>query len=194
MPTRARDRSSTTLHCRRRVPSASVTCAPSPVAGGIQPSADDIGDRAGHRDAVDLRGHRHRVRRDPVDEVHRAVDGVQDPGDGAGREARRVGRAADFLAENGVAGSQLRQPITQQPLGFGVDDGHRVSRGRLGPHRVIAVGARVGAEYLAAASTHERGRLGGQRLGHRPQRCRLVLRCAHGPIASQVSPGSATSG
>ena len=102
--------------------------------------------------------------------------------------------SADFLAEDGVTGSQMRQPIAQQPLGFGVDDRHRVGRGRLGLHRVIAVGARVGAEDLGTSSPDERGGFVGQRLGHRPQLRRLVLRCAHRPIASQVSTGSSTSG
>ena len=103
-------------------------------------------------------------------------------------------RIADFLAENRVTGSQLRQPITQQPFGFGVHDGDRIGSGRFGLHRGIAVRARVGAEDLGAASPDERGRLGCQCLGHRLQLPRLVLRCTHRPIASQVSPGSATSG
>jgi hypothetical protein len=60
--------------------------------------------------------------------------------------------------------------------------------------RVIAVGARVGAEDLGTSSADERGRLVGQALGYRPKLCRLNLRCAHRPIASQVPTGSATSG
>ena len=112
----------------------------------------------------------------------------------AGHGVCRIGRSAAFLAEDGVTGSQLSQPITQQLLGFGVDDRHRVGRGRLRLDRVIAVGAGVGAEDLGTSLPHERGGFVGQPLGHRPKLRRLVIRCAHRPIASQVPTGSATSG
>ena len=49
-------------------------------------------------------------------------------------------------------------------------------------------------EHLAATAPDERGRFPGQRFGHRTQVGRFVLRCAHRTIASQLPPGSATSG
>ena len=149
MPSNAIDNSSTAVHRSGGVPCGVDDMRAQPGRGRVHPPADDVGDRACHRHAVDLRRHRHRVGRDAVDEVHRAIDRVQHPGDRAGSGGRRIDGPADFLAENRVPGSQLRQPITQQPFGLGVDDGHRVGRGRLRSHRGVVAGARVGAEHLA---------------------------------------------
>ena len=186
MPSNTIDKSSTGVHRSGRVPCGVDDVRTQSGPGRIQPPAHDVGDRAGHRDAVDLGCHRHRIRRDPVNEVHRAIDRIQHPGDGARGGVRRIGGSADLFAENGVAGAQLRQLITQQPFGLGVHNGHRVGRGRLRADRSIAPAACSGAEHLAATAPDERGRFPGQRFGHRTQMCRFVLRCAHRTIASQV--------
>jgi hypothetical protein len=60
--------------------------------------------------------------------------------------------------------------------------------------RIIAIGAGVGAEDFGTSLPHERGGFVGQPLGHRTKLGRLVIKCAHRPIASQVPAGSATSG
>ena len=104
--------------------------------------------------------------------------GIEHPGDRAGHGVCRIGRSAALLAEDRVTRPQFSQPIAQQPLGFGVDD----VTGSVGVlfdlHRVIAVGAGVGAENLGTSAPHERGGLVGQPLGDRPQLRRFVVRCA----------------
>src|SRR6202011_564289 len=57
---------------------------PETQAGRVHPGGGDVGDRARYRDAVDLSGHGHRIRRDRVHEVHGSVDGIEHPGDSAG--------------------------------------------------------------------------------------------------------------
>ena len=86
------------------------------------------------------------------------------------RPSPTVGRSALLLAEDVFAGSQLGQPVAQQPLGFGVDDGDGVGRRALGTHRRRRRFAlRRVAEHLGAAAPDELGGLGRQPLGDRTQ-------------------------
>ena len=184
MPTNDIDRSSTWLHR-----SGAVVCAATHVRAvaarcGVQRTVDDVGDRACHRLPVDLDGHRHHIGGQPVDEVHRAVDGVDDPGRTTGGVVRA---AAALLAEDTLAGAQFGQPVTQQPFGFGVDDGDGVGRGALGAHRRAGRFAlRRTAEDLLAAAPHEVRRLGRQPLGDRAEFGRIERESFHRLIAAQI--------
>ena len=78
MPTNAIDRSVTALHRSGVAPPVLQPARRGPAPRSTR-AVRHVGDGAGHRSAVDLHADRHRVRRDAVDEVHRAVDGVEHP-------------------------------------------------------------------------------------------------------------------
>ena len=127
-----------------------------------------------------LDAHRHRVGLEPVDEVDRAVDRIEHP-----RQAvATAGRTAFLLAEDVVTRPQFGQPVAQQSLGFGVDDGHRVGGRALRPHRSPRAGERV-AENLDAAPADEFGRLRRQPLCDRAQQDGIGVVVRHGYIAAQ---------
>ncbi|CFE44923.1 Uncharacterised protein [Mycobacterium tuberculosis] len=154
----------------------------------IHRASGDVGDRARHRDAANLCPNRHRVRRDAVDEIHRAVDGVEHPSDPVGGCSRHVGGTTTFLPENRVTGPKLSQPITQEPLRVGVDHGHRIGRAALRAHRAVAVARPGDAENLGPTTANEGRRLGSKVFGHRAQPRGFVVRSCHRPIASQSPP------
>ena len=161
----------------------------------VHPSGDDVRNGAGHRHPLDLRAYRHRVHRDAVDEVHRAVDGIEHPGDrvvGRGPRIPSADGPAALLPENRVTRPHLGQPIPQQPFRLGVDHGHRVGRGALRPHGATAGGTGVGPEHFGAAAPHKVGGLGGQGFGHGAQPRGLVVGSRHPSIASQSSPAART--
>ena len=82
---------------------------------------------AGDDRAVDLGGDRDAEARVAVEEVHGAVDGVDQPAHPGAAPA-----AAALLAEDRVGGPGLQQPADDQPLDGLVDVGHHVGGGRLG--------------------------------------------------------------
>jgi hypothetical protein len=86
--------------------------------GGVQRTGWDVRHCARHRRPVALNPHRHRIRLDAVDEVDRAVDGIDHPGEPTVVDARR---AALLLTEDAFARSKFGQSVAQQPLGVGVD-------------------------------------------------------------------------
>jgi len=131
-------------------------------------SGGGVGHRTGDGHAVDLHPDRHRVGAKPVHEVHGAVDGVEHPHRHAGGRPRRT---TLLLAQDRVVRSQHCQALAQQPLGLGVDDGHRIGRAALGAHRAVVL-LRTG-ENLGAPPADEGGGLGRQLLGE----CAQCSRC-----------------
>ena len=81
--------------------------------------------------AVDRGGDGHGVLRDAVEEVHGAVDRVDDPGRPRSSEAA----AAPSSPTNPSSGSRGHQPVEDQPLGGLVDLGDDVDRAGLGARR-----------------------------------------------------------
>ena len=132
---------------------------------GVQRAGRHVRDSAGHRCSVSLYAHRHRVRLDAVDEVHRPVDGVEHPREPS---VAAVVRSALLLTQDGFPWAQDSQPVAQQRLGLGVDDGDGIGRSALGTHRRRGVLRRV-AEHFGAARSDKRSRLRGQLLGYRTQ-------------------------
>ncbi len=92
-------------------------------------------------------------------------------------------RSALLLAHDGFAGAQDGQPVAQQRLGLGVDDGDGVGRRALGAHRRRDV-LRF-TEDFRASCTHEGRRLDGKLLGDRTQQNGIGVVFGHAPIAAQ---------
>jgi hypothetical protein len=109
-------------------------------------------------------GDRNGVARQPVEEVGRAVDGVDEPLDPA--RARAVGT---LLADDGVVGPRREQTLDDERLRAAVELGHHVGGGRLGGDVVQTTLAAIARERagLDGETAGERDQLGGGGHGRR---------------------------
>ena len=120
----SRSASGTTARTRIGTPSR---CAGPPRRGGVLVTGRDVEHHAGHDLAVELGGDRHGVLRDAVEEVHGAVDRVDDPADAGG-----AGLVVALLAQEPVVGAGVEERPPDQPLGAPVGLGDHVDVAGLG--------------------------------------------------------------
>ncbi len=146
------------------------------VAGRTVPERRGVGDAQGGRVhdpgdhlPVDLGRDRHRPVRQVVEEVHRAVQRIDDPAHPA--RARVVG---PLLAQQAVARTHLAQPARDQLLGRPVECGDDIRGGRLGRlgHDVTGSAPQQQVAGLPGDVEREREQIPGRRSVGRPDRGR----------------------
>ena len=169
--------------CRTRIGWPSLV-EPFPRAATYSVPEGDVDHHSRHHFAVDFGGDRDGVARQPVEEVHGAVDRIHDPAD-----ARRAADVVALLPQECVVGPAAEDELAEKPLAGTVGLGNDVRGRRLGggdlqrpppplAHQLSGCPGRVErnvpqAPYSSGAP-HSAGRsprgLGQQPTGHRSGR------------------------